>query len=92
VQAAQAGLRVTAVDCCPAMLEATSRRLHRAGVEQRVELVSADLLRRTPSADYDVVIAQFFLNVFAAERLPQVLGGCRRCGRGARPRRPPHRV
>ncbi|MFP6644456.1 MAG: methyltransferase domain-containing protein [Candidatus Latescibacterota bacterium] len=67
VQAAQAGLRVTAVDCCPAMLEATSRRLHRAGVEQRVELVSADLL-------------------------PQVLGGCRRCGRGARPRRPPHRV
>jgi demethylmenaquinone methyltransferase/2-methoxy-6-polyprenyl-1,4-benzoquinol methylase len=74
VQAAQAGLRVTAVDCCPAMLEATSRRAHRAGVEQRVELVNADLLRRTPSADYDVVIAQFFLNVFAAKRLPQVLG------------------
>jgi demethylmenaquinone methyltransferase/2-methoxy-6-polyprenyl-1,4-benzoquinol methylase len=74
VQAARAGLRVTAVDCCPAMLEATWRRLRRAGVARRVELVGADLLRQTPSADYDVVIAQFFLNVFAPARLPHVLG------------------
>ena len=74
VQAARAGLRVTAVDCCPAMLEATSRRLCRAGVARRVELVGADLLRQSASADYDVVIAQFFLNVFAPARLPDILG------------------
>ncbi|HJP29091.1 MAG TPA: class I SAM-dependent methyltransferase [Candidatus Latescibacteria bacterium] len=73
VRAAQAGLQVTAIDHDPAMLAAVARRLCRAGAGRRVELIQADLLQRAPTVRYDVVIAQFFLNVFSAARLPGVV-------------------
>lgn len=73
LRASQAGLRVTAIDRCPVMLAATKRRLQNAGVAERVELVHADLRQHPPAAEFDVVIAQFFLNVFPPDYLPQVL-------------------
>lgn len=73
VYAARNGLQVTAVDCSARMLQATAQRLQRAGVSHRVELIHADLLQQTSGQAYDVVIAQFFLNVFAAAHLPEVI-------------------
>jgi len=73
VYAARRGLQITAVDCNAFMLQATAQRLQQAGVSHRVELVHADLLQRTSTPAFDVVIAQFFLNVFAVAHLPQVI-------------------
>ena len=71
--AAGAGLSVTAVDSCAAMLRLTRLRLRRAGVEHGVDLKHADVLQLPQAGQYDAVVAQFFLNVFAPERLSQVL-------------------
>ncbi len=73
VQAARAGLRVTAVDVCPVMLAAARRRVQRAGVTANVKLLEADVRHLPVAHEYDVVCAQFFLNVFAAHALPRVL-------------------
>ncbi len=71
--AAQAGLSVTAVDSCRAMIQSARHRLRRAGVDHAVDLVHDDLLQLPKTGCYDAVVAQFFLNVFAPTQLPQVL-------------------
>ena len=73
VAAARRGLRVTAIDEDADMLQVTARRLQPIAAEHPVELICADLMQQAPTAAYDVVIAQFFLNVFAAKQLPEVL-------------------
>jgi ubiquinone/menaquinone biosynthesis C-methylase UbiE len=73
LHAARAGMRVTALDIDAAMLAAAQRRLLRAQPAAQVEFVHADLLQEPASSRFDVVIAQFFLNVFAPSRLPRVL-------------------
>ena len=71
--AAQASPSVTAVDSCGTMIQHARRRLHRAGVDDAVDLVHADLFQLPKTASYDAVVAQFFLNVFAPTQLPHVL-------------------
>ena len=84
LDAARRGLQVTAIDCDARMLQTLANRLRHAGLLSRVQLVHADLLQ-APTAAYDVVIAQFFLNVFPANHLRQVLtalgGQLGPCGR-----------
>lgn len=73
VRAARAGLQVTAVDNCPAMLASARQRVRAAGVGSRVRLIEADVLTLPSGQDFDAVIAQFFLNVFAPAALSDVL-------------------
>ena len=64
---------VTAVDISPAMVELARRRLLRAGLDDRVELVCADVTAYEADGPFDVVFANFFLNTFAWEDCRRVL-------------------
>lgn len=72
-QAARAGVQVTAIDRCAAMVQASRRRLQRSGLTQHVSLHHGDVRDLPVTADYDVVVAQFVLNVFDQETLPHVV-------------------
>lgn len=64
--AARAGARVTAIDLAPRMLERLSRARSQEDLE--LELICGDVSRHSPDHAYDVVVANYFLNLFDAER------------------------
>ncbi len=73
--AADRGVRATLLDTSPAMLARAARRTPRGG---RVPThVRADVRTYTPRRPFDAVVASFFLNVFAAERLPAIVARLR---------------
>ena len=69
--AARRGARVTALDLAPAMLEATRRRL--AASHLAAELVRQDLFEHTRQAGYDVVVANFVLDVMGPDTMRRAL-------------------
>jgi SAM-dependent methyltransferase len=73
--AVDAGLQVTAIDRSPAMVARLRRRL--GAREARADLRHGDILQQPAEPLFDAVVAQFFLNVFATPRLPEVLRALR---------------
>jgi ubiquinone/menaquinone biosynthesis C-methylase UbiE len=71
VLAAQRGARVTALDVSPAMLSRLQRRLD--GADGHAELVCGDFFDHQPSERYDVVAANFFLNLFSRDDMRRAL-------------------
>lgn len=71
VLAARLGVRVTAVDLSGAMLRRLARRLEREGLE--AELIEGDVAEETLGDPYDAVVANYFLNLFEAERAGAML-------------------
>lgn len=71
VLAARLGARVTAVDLSGAMLRRLARRLEREGLE--AELIEGDVAEATLDDRYDAVVANYFLNLFEAERARAML-------------------
>lgn len=71
VLAARFGARVTAIDLAPAMIRRLSRRLEREGLD--VELLCGDVSSHKPERPYDVVVANYFLNLFDVERAREML-------------------
>jgi ubiquinone/menaquinone biosynthesis C-methylase UbiE len=69
--AAQRGARVTALDASPAMLSRLGRGLERAGT--RAELLCGDCREHQPLDRYDVVAANFFLNLFSPHEMRRTL-------------------
>jgi demethylphylloquinol methyltransferase len=69
--AAGHGAQVTAVDVSTAMLCQAETRMTRAGL--RAEFLHGNLLDHDRSEYYDVVIVNFFLNVFAEEDMRRML-------------------
>jgi demethylmenaquinone methyltransferase/2-methoxy-6-polyprenyl-1,4-benzoquinol methylase len=69
--AAQGGARVTALDSSPAMLARLRRALAREGAQAR--LVCGDVFDHAPGQPYDVVVANFFLNVFSPDEMRRAL-------------------
>jgi len=69
--AARRGVRLSAVDLSPAMLRALRRRLDGEGLAG--ELIVGDVLEHRAEEPYDLVAANFFLNVFAEEVMLRVL-------------------
>lgn len=78
--AARLGARVTAIDLSPRMLARFERSLAREGVEAR--LIHGDVADHAPDSEYDVVVANYFLNLFDVERAREML---RRLGGHIRP-------
>jgi demethylphylloquinol methyltransferase len=79
--AARFGARVTAIDLSPRMLARFARRLAREGLD--AELIEGDAAAHVPATPYDVVVANYFLNLFEVERaeaMLQRLGACVRRG------------
>ncbi len=81
--AARFGARVTAIDLSPRMLARFERRLAREGLT--AELIRGDVAAHAPERAYDVVVANYFLNLYEVERAGQMLrriaGLVRRGGR-----------
>ena len=71
VLAAQAGANVTCLDLAAGMLRVAQTKLDQAGV--KAELIQGDILAHDRVEQYDVVIANFFLNVFPEAVVIQML-------------------
>jgi ubiquinone/menaquinone biosynthesis C-methylase UbiE len=71
VLAVQRGACATVVDSSPAMLSRARGEFLKNRVQ--AEMLCADVLDLPGEGEYDAVVASFFLNVFDAEELPQVL-------------------
>lgn len=69
--AARGGARVTALDLAPAMLAATRRRLAAEGLD--AELICGDLFEHECADGYDVVVANFVLNVMGPDTMRRAL-------------------
>jgi ubiquinone/menaquinone biosynthesis C-methylase UbiE len=71
VLAGQLGAEVTCIDIAPKMLHKVEKRFLAAGAT--VGLVCGDVLTYNPSEKYDVVVVNFFLNVFAERPMQAML-------------------
>lgn len=71
VGACQRGAEVTCIEPCPAMALRLHDRLALHG--ERFTIMPRPIQALTPTAEYDLVTAHFFLNVFDAKRMPLVL-------------------
>jgi demethylmenaquinone methyltransferase/2-methoxy-6-polyprenyl-1,4-benzoquinol methylase len=81
LEAARKGALVTGVDLSPEMLARFRAGLDREGLDAR--LIEADVSRHRPSEPYDVVVANYFLNLFdavAARAMLEILGRSLRPG------------
>lgn len=71
VRAAEKGVKVTCIDLAPNMLAKVESKMQRAGA--RAELICGDLLQHDRTGQYDVVCANYFLNVFTPEVMATML-------------------
>lgn len=69
--AARFGAHVTAIDLSPRMLARFARRLARESLE--AELIEGDVALHAPVGEYDVVVANYFLNLFEERRAEVML-------------------
>jgi len=75
VMALRAGARVTCVDVSPKMLARLGRRL--VGEECSATLRTESIFDHAPEHPYDVVVANFFLNLYRSEEVVELLGQLR---------------
>jgi demethylphylloquinol methyltransferase len=71
LEAARRGIKVTCVDLSPSMVEIVRRRFELAGLPG--EFVCADIMEFEPEEPFDVVAANFFLNIFSRPMMLQML-------------------
>jgi ubiquinone/menaquinone biosynthesis C-methylase UbiE len=71
LEAARRGILVTCVDLSPGMIEIVRGRFERAGLPG--EFICADITEFDPEESFDVVVANFFLNVFSRPAMLQML-------------------
>jgi len=71
VLAAERGVTLTCLDRSPAMLRRLEKRLSARALQ--AELVEADLIDFAPDQRFDVIVANFFLNVFDPQALERIL-------------------
>jgi len=81
---ARSDVKVTILDASPLMLERAVRRFQAAGIEG-VENICCDVRDHCRNAYYDVVVSNFFLNIFSEPTIKDVMGHLARMARpGAR--------
>lgn len=71
--AAQAGAQVTVVELSPTMLKQFQKNLSKATPKATVHAVQSDIMKIDTWEAYDVVVANFFLNIFDLEDMKKVL-------------------
>jgi demethylphylloquinol methyltransferase len=72
LEAARRGIKVTCVDLSPSMIEIVRQRFEQAGLSG--EFVCADIMEYEPEEPFDVVVSNFFLNIFSRPVMLQMLG------------------
>jgi len=85
VEASRLGADVTAVDLSATMLKHMQKKIDRSGLENPIRLINENILNVADEDGYDMVIANFFLNVFSEEMMLEIFnhltslvkpGGC----------------
>jgi ubiquinone/menaquinone biosynthesis C-methylase UbiE len=71
VRAAEKGAKITCIDLASAMLARVDQKLEDAGVSG--ELICGDLLLHNRTGHYDVICANYFLNVFTTDVMHKML-------------------
>lgn len=72
IEASRLGADVTAVDLSETMLKHFRRRIDREKPPREIRVVHDDIFNVRETGRYDVVIANFFLNVFSQTRVREV--------------------
>lgn len=67
------GLEVTVLESSPAMLKRFRRRLKQNGLENKISIRNEDLFLADNNKKYDIVVSNFFLNVFSKKDLDKIL-------------------
>lgn len=73
VLAAKHDVSLTVLDTSPGMLERAAVKFRAAGVQHSIEVICSDVLKHERPAYYDVVVANFFLNIFSEPGMQAVL-------------------
>jgi demethylmenaquinone methyltransferase/2-methoxy-6-polyprenyl-1,4-benzoquinol methylase len=73
VLAAEHDLKLTVLDASQLMLERAAIKFRAAGVHDSIEIICADVRKHERPAYYDVVVANFFLNIFSEPAMKVVL-------------------
>ncbi|RJF97310.1 class I SAM-dependent methyltransferase [Noviherbaspirillum saxi] len=81
VHAARLGAEVTVVDLSETMLKKFQANLERENVGIRIHHLHSDIMQVQEYEQYDMVVANFFLNVFHEDRMVQVLEHLIRLGK-----------
>jgi len=71
LRATMVGARVTVIDRSEAMLHKLRHRFHRAGLPLP-EVICADIWNLKASATWDVLVTNYFLNIFELRRLTEL--------------------
>ncbi len=72
VAAARLGADVTAVDLSATMLRQMQKKIDKSGLDTPIHLVNDNILNVTDGDGFDMVIANFFLNVFSEELMTEI--------------------
>ena len=73
IYAAQRGANVTVVDLSQTMLQKFQQNLEKRNIQITIRQVHGDIMRVTEYEQYDMVVANFFLNIFNREMMAEVL-------------------
>lgn len=72
IMAANKGARVTIVELSVNMVNKARKKIQAQGLQDRINIIHGDVLQHA-SENYDVVVANFFLNVFERSTMQKVL-------------------
>lgn len=72
IAAAKAGIAVTVVELSPNMMRRAQARAERVGLRDKIEWRCEDVFAYEPEEAFDAVVANYFLNVFAAQVMPSL--------------------
>lgn len=81
VYAARLGAEVTVVDLSETMLRKFQANLDREGITVKIRQVHSDIMKVAEYERYDMVVANFFLNVFHEDMMVRVLEHLIRLGK-----------
>ena len=75
IRAAELGADVTVIDISPTMLNKFKQRLenHPRAAELTITQIQGDILKHAALSSYDIVVANFFLNVFDRKKMQVLL-------------------
>lgn len=73
IAGAKRGINVTTVDISKTMIGFMQRKIDRANLAKPIEIVNDNILNVKRTGQYDMVMANYFLNVFGRDMMLQIL-------------------
>ena len=89
IEGAKRGIAVTTVDISKTMISFMQKKIDRVKLAKPIEIINDNILNVNRTGQYDMVMANYFLNVFRRDMMLQILthlctcvkpGGCNRRG------------